>query len=96
VDPATGAPAPATAVVARLLAVTLDALHANGDDVLVVDGLSRILRDGTGADLQRRALPRADGLVEVVRAAVAATHGETVVDEAPADEPRPELRASAA
>jgi carboxylate-amine ligase len=78
VHPVTGRPAPAADVVAALLEHVRGALADAGDEQRVTDGLETLLRRGTGADLQRR-VHRAGGgdLSAVVRAAVAATAGET-------------------
>ena len=73
VDPMSGQQAPAVAVIGRLLARVMPALEANGDDRLVLDGLGALLTDGTGADLQRRALRSVKRLDEVVRMAVERT-----------------------
>jgi carboxylate-amine ligase len=82
VHPLTGRPAPAADVVAALLEHVRSALADAGDEQLVADRLATLLQRGTGADLQRR-VHRAGGgdLRAVVRAAVAATAGES--DEAP-------------
>jgi carboxylate-amine ligase len=60
VHPLTGRPAPAADV---------------GDDRRVTEGLSALLRRGTGADLQRRVHEETGDLAAVVRAAVAVTAG---------------------
>jgi carboxylate-amine ligase len=76
VDPRTGRPAPAASVVAALVEHVRPALTASGDLELVERGVAEVLRRGTGADLQRRVFAEAGDLAAVVRAAVAATHGE--------------------
>lgn len=53
VDPVTGAPAPAEAVLQTLLDAIGPALDAYGDRELVEDGVARLLSDGTGATRQR-------------------------------------------
>lgn len=53
IDPLTQRPAPAREVVGTLLAKTMPALVANGDDQLVEHGLAEVFRRGTGAARQR-------------------------------------------
>jgi carboxylate-amine ligase len=77
VHPLTGHPAPATDVVGALLDHVRPALADAGDEQWVTDGLSAILRRGTGADLQRRIYQETGDLTAVVRAAVAITAGRT-------------------
>jgi carboxylate-amine ligase len=76
VDPRTGRPAPAADVVAALVEHVRPALTESGDLELVEHGVAEVLRRGTGAELQRRVFAQAGDLAAVVRAAVAATHGE--------------------
>jgi carboxylate-amine ligase len=77
VDPRTGRPAPAADVVAGLLDHLGPALADAGDEQCVTDGLTELLRRGTGAHLQRRVHAESGGdLAAVVRAAVAVTAGE--------------------
>ena len=77
VDPRTGRPAPAAEVIGALLDHLRPALADAGDEQRVTDGLSALLRHGTGADLQRRVHRETGGdLGAVVRAAVAVTAGE--------------------
>jgi carboxylate-amine ligase len=76
VHPRTGRPAPAADVVTALLDAVRPALADAGDEQRVADGVSAILRRGTGAELQRRVHARTGDLGAVVRAAVAITAGE--------------------
>jgi glutamate---cysteine ligase / carboxylate-amine ligase len=75
VHPLTGRPAPAADVVGALLDHVREALADAGDDRRVTEGLSALLRRGTGADLQRRVHEETGDLAAVVRAAVAVTAG---------------------
>jgi carboxylate-amine ligase len=75
VHPLTGRPAPAADVVGALLDHVREALADAGDDRRVTEGLSALLRRGTGADLQRRVHEESGDLAAVVRAAVAVTAG---------------------
>src|SRR3954471_22355571 len=76
-DPRTGRPAAAAEGVSALLEHLRPALAAAGDEQRVTDGLTELLRRGTGADVQRRVHRRTGGdLTAVVRAAVAVTAGE--------------------
>ena len=75
VHPLTGRPAPAADVVGALLDHVRPALADAGDEQRVTDGLGRLLRRGTGADLQRRVHRETGDLAAVVRAAVAVTAG---------------------
>ncbi|MEW2516764.1 carboxylate-amine ligase [Actinacidiphila alni] len=70
VDPVSGEPAPAGAVVAALLAYVGPALDEAGDADRVTSGVRRILAEGTGAVRQRHALADAGfaGLLELVAA----------------------------
>jgi carboxylate-amine ligase len=83
VHPLTGRPAPAADVVAALFQHVRAALADAGDEQRVATGLEALLHRGTGADLQRRIHRDSGGdLRAVVRAAVAATAGETSAGEA--------------
>jgi carboxylate-amine ligase len=75
VHPLTGRPAPAADVLGALLDHVRPALADAGDEQRVTDGLSALLRCGTGADLQRRVHRETGDLTAVVRAAVAVTAG---------------------
>jgi glutamate---cysteine ligase / carboxylate-amine ligase len=70
VHPLTGRPAPASEVVSTLLEHVRPALADAGDEQRVEDGLTAVLRRGTGADLQRRVHRETGDLAAVVRAAV--------------------------
>jgi glutamate---cysteine ligase / carboxylate-amine ligase len=70
VHPLTGRPAPASEVVSTLLEHVRPALADAGDEQRVEDGLTTVLRRGTGADLQRRVHRETGDLAAVVRAAV--------------------------
>ncbi|MDD7939874.1 glutamate--cysteine ligase [Actinomycetospora lutea] len=61
VDPRTGRPAPAAAVLEALREHVADALTDAGDHERASDGLARLLADGTGAARQRAATGRAGG-----------------------------------
>jgi glutamate---cysteine ligase / carboxylate-amine ligase len=74
VHPATGRPAPAADVVGALLDHVRPALADAGDGQRVPDGVARVLREGTGADFQRRVHAATGDLAAVVRAAVEETH----------------------
>ena len=76
VDPRTGRPAPAAEVVHALVAHVREALTDSGDLDLVEHGLAEVLRRGTGATRQREVFDLTGNLAAVVRAAVAATHGD--------------------
>ena len=65
-DPVTGRPHKAGDIIADLLKHTLPALQETGDDRQVTALLHRLLREGTGADRQRRALA-ADGPPALLR-----------------------------
>lgn len=67
VDPRSGLLVPAAAALETLLDHVEDALDEAGDLALVATGLERLARQGSGADLQRRAAARAGGdLVAVI------------------------------
>jgi carboxylate-amine ligase len=76
VHPLTGTPSPAAEVVTALVDHVHDALVDSGDLALVERGVAEVLRRGTGATLQRRVFEETGDLAAVVRAAVAATHGD--------------------
>lgn len=76
VHPLRGTPAPAADVLGALLDHVGPALSESGDHARLSDGVAALLRNGTGADLQRRVLRETGDLTAVVRAAVAATAGE--------------------
>ena len=73
VDAADGRLRPAADVVDRLLDAVNAALVRNGDAAFVRDEVARLLRDGTGAELQRADLARRNRPAGVVRAAAART-----------------------
>ena len=73
VHPLTGRPAPAHDVLGALLDHARPALAEAGDEQRVEDGVTTVLRRGTGADLQRRVYRETGDLAAVVRAAVDAT-----------------------
>lgn len=75
VDPRTGRPAPAAEVVGGLLEHVRPALADAGDEQRVTEGVTELLRRGTGADLQRQVHEQTGDLAAVVRAAVAVTAG---------------------
>jgi carboxylate-amine ligase len=75
VHPLTGRPAPAGDVLTALLDHVRPALADSGDEQRVEDGLTTVLRRGTGADLQRRIHSETGDLTAVVRAAVDITAG---------------------
>jgi carboxylate-amine ligase len=75
VHPLTGRPAPAADVLGALLEHVGPALADVGDEQRVTDGVGMLLRQGTGADLQRRIHQATGDLTAVVRAAVAVTAG---------------------
>lgn len=75
VHPLTGRPAPAADVVGALLDHVRPALADAGDEQRVTDGLTALLRRGTGSDLQRKIHRETGDLAAVVRAAVAVTAG---------------------
>lgn len=69
VSPVTRRPAPAAAVVRELVDHVTPALLAAGDLERVGDGVARVLRDGTGAQVQRRWAEQDGPAGVVVRAA---------------------------
>ncbi|WP_299950894.1 glutamate--cysteine ligase [uncultured Modestobacter sp.] len=76
VDPRTGRPAPAPQVVRALVEHVRPALADAGDLERVTAGLAELARRGSGATLQRAVAGETGDLAAVVRAAVAATHGD--------------------
>lgn len=99
VDPLAWEAAPARDVLAMLLAHVTPALHANGDDQAVEHGLAQLLKDGSGADMQRADYQPSQDLCHVVRAAVARTNADNTQSEPPdstatAAEPGPGDRSS--
>lgn len=73
VDVVDGRLRPAADLFERLLEVVGAALVRSCDAGFVRDGIARLLRDGTGAQLQRTDLARRDRPADVVRAAAART-----------------------
>lgn len=73
IDPVTGAPTPASTIVASMLRWIRPALEFAGDYQMVSDGIDRLLLDGTGAARQRRAFARRGRLDDVVGLLVAQT-----------------------
>ncbi|ONI90324.1 glutamate--cysteine ligase [Saccharothrix sp. ALI-22-I] len=73
IEPHTGRLVPAVDMVRSLVDWTRPALHEAGDEDLVVDGIDRLLMDGTGAVRQRRAYRRRGSLVDVVEMLAAQT-----------------------
>ncbi len=73
-NPLTHRPSSAVDVIAALHGHVRDALEEAGDDAFVADSLERILRDGTGADQQRKAYERRALLSDVVAHATNLTH----------------------
>ncbi|MFE2751251.1 glutamate--cysteine ligase [Actinosynnema sp. NPDC059335] len=67
IEPHSGRLVPAVDMVRSLLDWTRPALRAAGDEDLVVDGVDRLLLDGTGAARQRRAFRERGSLADVVR-----------------------------
>jgi carboxylate-amine ligase len=72
-DPVDHTPRPAADIMQKLLQYVGPALEANGDSDRVSGGVDRVLSEGTGADLQRKALTATADLAEVVRTVVAIT-----------------------
>ncbi|MFI9012052.1 glutamate--cysteine ligase [Actinosynnema sp. NPDC053489] len=73
IEPVTGSLVPAADLVRALVDRTRPALRAAGDEDLVVDGVDRLLVDGTGAVRQRRAFRRRGSAEDVVAMLVAQT-----------------------
>ncbi|MCE6994945.1 glutamate--cysteine ligase [Saccharothrix sp. S26] len=73
IEPLTGRLVPAADMARALVDWTRPALRAAGDEDLVVDGIDRLLIEGTGAVRQRRAFRRRGSLVDVVRMLAAQT-----------------------
>lgn len=82
VDPATGRPAPAGGVVGRLLDAVRPVLADYGEEAAVEAVVARVLREGTGADLQRQAYAAHREVRDVVAAVLRATHEPTALTEA--------------
>jgi carboxylate-amine ligase len=74
VDPVSGAPVPAADVVGRLLDVVRPVLVDYGEEDVVEAVVTRILREGNGAQAQREAFAARQEPQDIVAAAVAATH----------------------
>jgi carboxylate-amine ligase len=74
VHPQTGRPERAGAVIDALVAHVRESLEEAGDLPTVTAALATLLREGTGADLQRRAFARTGRMSEVVRYALDETH----------------------
>jgi carboxylate-amine ligase len=66
IEPLSGRLVPAVDMVRALVDWTRPALRGAGDEDLVVDGVDRLLLDGTGAVRQRRAFQRRGSLADVV------------------------------
>ncbi|NUT52050.1 MAG: glutamate--cysteine ligase [Saccharothrix sp.] len=73
IEPHTGRLVPAVDMVRSLVEWTRPALRAAGDEELVVDGVDRLVLDGTGAVRQRRAFRRRGSMVDVVSMLAAQT-----------------------
>ncbi|TQM84262.1 carboxylate-amine ligase [Saccharothrix saharensis] len=73
IEPRSGRLVPAADMARALVDWTRPALRAAGDEDLVVDGVDRVLVDGTGAVRQRRAFRRRGSLADVVRMLAAQT-----------------------
>lgn len=73
IDPVTGAPTPASSIVASLLRWIRPALEFSGDHEMVTTAIDRLLLDGTGAVRQRRAFARRGRRDDVVSFLVAQT-----------------------
>ncbi|MFF7340843.1 glutamate--cysteine ligase [Streptomyces sp. NPDC008163] len=73
--PATMRPAPAPAVLHALLTHVRDALEDSGDLAAVREGIDRVLKNGTGARIQRDALARTGSLHDAVTECVSRTRG---------------------
>jgi glutamate---cysteine ligase / carboxylate-amine ligase len=74
IDPTTGAPTPIVDVVTRLLDVVRPVLADHGEEGPVEAVVARILRHGTGSQVQRQAHAARRQLRDVVAAALQATH----------------------
>jgi carboxylate-amine ligase len=66
-DPVAGRLVPATELVGHVLDVARPTLSALGDWSQVAGGVERLLREGTGAQRQRRAFRRRNDLADVIR-----------------------------
>lgn len=76
VDPRTGKPAPARAVVEELVEHVRPALSDAGDLAAVELGVDRVFARGNGAARQREVLERTGQLRDVVTALARATAGQ--------------------
>jgi len=76
VDPLSGRPRPARAVLDALVDHVGVALCECGDAALVDEGVRRVVKRGTGATVQRATLDRTGSLTEVVAALVRTTAGD--------------------
>ncbi|MCY1158829.1 MAG: YbdK family carboxylate-amine ligase [Citricoccus sp.] len=74
IDPATGTPAPAADVLGRLLDAVRPVLVDYGEEGPVETVVAQVLRQGTGADLQRQAFAAHQDIRNVVAVALEATH----------------------
>jgi glutamate---cysteine ligase / carboxylate-amine ligase len=77
VDPRTGHPAPAAEVVDALLSYAAPGLVEHGDLDAVAAGVDRLLRHGTGADIQRREAAASGSLARMVLAAAEQSRSDT-------------------
>jgi carboxylate-amine ligase len=75
VHPLTSRPAPAAEVLRAMVDHVRPAIADAGDEQRVDEGITALLRRGTGADLQRAVHRETGDLTAVVRAAVAVTAG---------------------
>ncbi|WP_181072744.1 MULTISPECIES: glutamate--cysteine ligase [unclassified Rathayibacter] len=73
IDPVDGCPAPASAVLARLLDHAGRALAESGDEEVAACGVERVLTRGTGAERQRAVWERTASAAEVIADAAEAT-----------------------
>jgi carboxylate-amine ligase len=74
INPGTGTPVPAGEVINQLLDLVRPVLVDYGEEGPVEAVVHRILRQGTGAHLQRRAFSARQDVRDVVAAALEATH----------------------
>lgn len=74
IDPATGDPAPAGDVIARLLDAVRPVLSEYGEEESIETAVAEILRRGTGARRQRQAFAARRQMLDVVADALDATH----------------------
>jgi carboxylate-amine ligase len=73
IDPDDGRPRAAPDLLDRLLDLLGPALRSTGDSAAVLDTVGRLLREGTGADVQRADLARTGSVRDVIDAAVRRT-----------------------